>query len=142
MIEKIPCLASHERTSVFINNCFLFGDGNDEVFTTGLVAIQPLDLIIKDTVIKDHIGGGIILTLCPYQDSIFQILKNKIFKCQTAGIYIEGEGTNPEIVGNEIKNCSSVGKSVYLQSKLLILSRDKTKQLRTRKCKGQSNLPS
>jgi hypothetical protein len=110
MTEKIPCLAAHERTSVFVNNCYLFGDGNDEVFTTGIVANQPLDLIVQDTVIKDHMGGGIMLNLCPYTDSKFQILNNKLFKCKTAGIYIEGEGTYPQIIGNEIKNCNAVGK--------------------------------
>lgn len=50
-----------------------------------------------------------MLSLCPYQDSVFQISNNKILKCQTAGIYIEGPGCSPEIIGNEVKYCNSVG---------------------------------
>lgn len=104
MTEKVPCIAAHERTSVSIVNCYLFGDSNEEVYTAGLLAIRPFDVIIKDTVIKDHLAGGLMLSLCPYQDSVFQISNNKIFTCQTAGIYIEGPGTSPEVIGNEVKN--------------------------------------
>ncbi|CAI2360731.1 unnamed protein product [Moneuplotes crassus] len=109
MTEKVPCIAAHERTSLSIINCFLFGDPDEEVFTAGLLAIRPFDVIIKDTVVKDHLAGGLMLSLCPYQDSVFQISNNKILKCQTAGIYIEGPGCTPEIIGNEVKYCNSVG---------------------------------
>lgn len=78
MTEKIPCIAVHERTSVAIYNCFLFGDSNEEVFTAGLLGVRPFDVTVKDTVIKDHLGGGIMLSLCPYQDSVFHIGNNKI----------------------------------------------------------------
>lgn len=76
--------------------------------------MKPFDIIIKDTVIKDHLAGGIMLSLCPYENSVFQLSNNKIIKCETAGIYVEGAGCSPEIIGNEVMNCNSVGRFIGL----------------------------
>jgi len=111
LTQKVPCIAVHERTSIFIRNWYLFGDSNEEVVTAGVLAIRPFDVEIIDTVFKDHIGGGIMLSLCPYQESQFTIQNNKIIKCSTAGIYVEGPGCSPVIMGNEIKNWNAVGKN-------------------------------
>lgn len=109
MNQKIPCLAIQEEASVYINNWFFYGDSTKEVFTAGIFALDPHNLIIKDTVIKDHTGGGIMVNLVQQQDSKYQFINNKIIQWETAGIYIAGEGSTPFIEGNEIKNCKAVG---------------------------------
>jgi len=110
LTEKVPCVALHNDTSVNINNCFLFGDSKEEVTTTGVVGINPYDISIKDTVIKDHLGGGVMLSLPPaHEDTNFQIINNKILNCKTAGVYVEGNDSELLIEGNEIIKCRAVG---------------------------------
>jgi hypothetical protein len=109
LTEKVPCIACLNDTSLMVNNWFLFGDSNHEVITSGIVGYEPYEVIVKDTVVKDHLGGGIMLTLAPFENTKFQIMNNKILNCQTAGVFVQGENSFIEIEGNEIKNCRAVG---------------------------------
>lgn len=109
MTEKIPCLAWYERVNVMISNCFFYGDSNKEVITTGILVYEGLDVTIKDSVVMNHLGGGIMIRNNPEYDSKFRFTNNKVLQCETAGIYIEGDGWHPELEGNEVKGCRAVG---------------------------------
>jgi parallel beta-helix repeat protein len=109
MTEKIPCVACYERVSLVVNNCSIYGDSHKEVITTGILVYDGLDVTIKDSVVMNHLGGGIMIRHNPELDSKYRIVNSKILQCETAGIYIEGNGCHPEIEGNEVKGCRAVG---------------------------------
>ena len=85
----------------------MFGDSTSEVYTAGFVCIEPRQVMICDTVFKNHRAGGIMWSM--FSESMLELYSNKVLACQTAGIYIQGEGCRPIIESNEILNCRSTG---------------------------------
>ena len=56
------------------------------------------------------------------QNSNVQISENQIYQCETAGIYVQGEDSNPKIVGNTIKFCvcSGIQISNEVQAEIIL----------------------
>lgn len=47
------------------------------------------------------------------QNSIVNITENKIYQCETAGIFIQGEDSGPRIIGNTISFCVSPAIHIF-----------------------------
>jgi hypothetical protein len=111
--EKVPCLVALEDSTIIVTSCNFKGDSDHEIMTTGILCISPLRVNISHSVITFHKGGGIMMILSP--ESIVEICENQIYQCETAGIYIEGEDTNPLIRTNKIKFCVCPAVHLYLR---------------------------
>ena len=77
--SKVPCLVAFEDTSIEAEECSFKGDTKNEIFTTGLLLIQPKLAKIHSSLISYHTGGGIIALLEEDENNEIIIESNNIF---------------------------------------------------------------
>jgi hypothetical protein len=84
--NKVPCLTCMTDSSISIFNCSFKGDQTHEVYTAGILCINPKKVFISNSLITFHKAGGIIMSLC--SNSEVNINENQIYQCETSGIYV------------------------------------------------------
>lgn len=100
--RKVPCIVSNPNSSIEVFHCNFKGDTLQNSFTAGILSLK------SDTTIYEcsfaHFNAGAIMVDCKPENNVV-ISENIIMSCQTAGIFVQGVASVPQIQGNKIRFC-------------------------------------
>lgn len=100
--RKVPCVVAMPNSSFEIFHCNFKGDTLNDSYTAGILSIKA------DTTVHEcsfaHFKAGAIMVDCKPENHCV-ISENIIMTCLTAGIFIQGPASKPQIQGNKIRFC-------------------------------------
>jgi len=100
--RKVPCILAMPNSSVEVFHSNFKGDTLQDAFTAGVLSKQA-DVTVHECSFA-HFKAGAILVDCKPENNCV-ISENIIMSSRTAGIFIQGRASKPQIQGNKIRFC-------------------------------------
>jgi molybdenum cofactor biosynthesis enzyme len=105
--RKVPCIVAMPNSSIEIFFCNFKGDTLNDAMTAGILAMKS-DTTVHESSFAHFSAGAIMVDMKPENNVVLS--ENIIMSCLTAGIFIQGIASRPQIQGNKIRfsKCSAI----------------------------------
>ena len=100
--RKVPCIVSMPNSSIEVFYCNFKGDTLNDAYTAGILSLKS-DITVHECSFAHFLSGAIMIDMKPENNVV--ISENIIMSCMTAGIFIQGVASLPQIQGNKIRFC-------------------------------------
>ena len=92
--RKVPCIVSMPHSSIEIFHCNFKGDTLANSHTGGILSLET-DTTVHECSFAHFNSGAIMVDARPENNVV--ISENIIMSCQTAGIFVQGRASKPQI---------------------------------------------
>lgn len=100
--RKVPCVVAMPNSSIEIFHCNLKGDTLNNSMTAGILSLKS-DATIHECSFAHFSSGAVMIDMKPENNVV--VSENIIMSCQTAGVFIQGVASRPQIQGNKVRFC-------------------------------------